>query len=265
MSYSRVQPSPALSRIVECIWLVEDDDAGPRKQKIIPDGYPELIFHFGDPYRICIDKTWGMQSRGLVAGQVSKHFYLENTGRSEILGVKLQPAALTHLFGFDMKALTDQVADINLLPLAKDLRILQAQLQDAEPGRRPAVVEAFFHERVHLMPNDHPVDLAVSEIFTHHGMLGIQSLAAELGYTQRHIEQLFQKFVGLTPKFFARVVRFAYIFRLISDNRPDWSDVVLRAGFYDQSHFIRNFKSFTGEDPSKYLFEKKDLANFFLS
>jgi methylphosphotriester-DNA--protein-cysteine methyltransferase len=94
--------------------------------------------------------------------------------------------------------------------------------------------------------------------------MSIGEIASRTGFTERHIEQLFKKHVGLTPKFLARIVRFNRIFHLISDKQPDWSDIVFQSGFYDQSHFIRNFKAFTGEDPSRYMFSRPDLANFFL-
>jgi AraC-like DNA-binding protein len=81
---------------------------------------------------------------------------------------------------------------------------------------------------------------------------------------ERYLQQLFQKYIGVSPKFFARIVRFSYIFKVIKDEDPNWADVVYEAGYYDQSHFIRNFKAFTGEDPSAYIFAEKSLANFFM-
>ncbi|MGC4021921.1 MAG: helix-turn-helix domain-containing protein [Cyclobacteriaceae bacterium] len=75
---------------------------------------------------------------------------------------------------------------------------------------------------------------------------------------------MFRTYVGLSPKFYARIIRFNKIFSLIEKNDPQWIDLMNEAGFYDQSHLIRNFKAFTGEDPSAYNFSKKTLANFFL-
>src|SRR5262245_53911068 len=124
MKYRRVQPSTDLQHIVQCFWTVEDEDVTPRQQKIIPDGYPELIFHFGDPYRINLKGGWKIQTRTLLAGQVRKPFMLQNTGSSFILGVKLQPAAVTHLFGIAMHKVTDCVVDVMDLPETKELSAL---------------------------------------------------------------------------------------------------------------------------------------------
>jgi AraC-like DNA-binding protein len=224
----------------------------------------ELIFHFGDPYRIRLYSRWETQATALVAGQIKKHFFLENTGRSSILGVKLKPSVLTHMFGADMSGLTDRVVDIRKVGAVKSLVELSKSLTSVDADNRCTVAADFFRSRVNLIPHDHPVDKAIDLIFGEHGSLGIGEIASRTGFTERHIEQLFRKYVGLTPKFLARIVRFNRIFQLISDQEPDWSDVVFQSGFYDQSHFIRNFKAFTGEEPSKYMFSRPDLANFFL-
>jgi methylphosphotriester-DNA--protein-cysteine methyltransferase len=73
-----------------------------------------------------------------------------------------------------------------------------------------------------------------------------------------------RKFIGLPPKFYARLIRFNYIFSLIQDKKLTWSELASQSGYYDLSHFVKNFQSFTGEDPSSYVFEDENLANFFL-
>jgi AraC-like DNA-binding protein len=104
----------------------------------------------------------------------------------------------------------------------------------------------------------------MSMIFSKKGMITITSICDELSVSERYLQKLFQKYVGLSPKFFARIVRFSHIFNVIKEEDPDWAEIVYQAGYYDQSHFIRNFKAFTGEDPSQYIFAEKTLANFFM-
>ena len=263
-AFRRDAPSPELRHIIECYWTVESDQLLPERQKIIPDAFTELIFHFRDPYRIRLSTRWEMQGRSLLAGQISKHFFLENTGKSGIFAVKLRPTAITHLFGIAMHELTNRVVELESLGSNHDLVVLDKAIRYSSAGERQMICERFFNERKDRLVPHHPVDSAVSQILTNHGMVGIQDIAASLNISERYLEQMFKKYVGLSPKLYSRIVRFSYIFQLIKENNPDWSDVVFRAGFYDQSHFIRNFKAFTGEDPGKYMFDRKDLANFFL-
>lgn len=264
MNFTRATPVSGLDSIIECFWTVEGEESSPERQKIIPDAFVELIFHFGDPYRVRLSTKWEIQGKSLLAGQISKHFCLENTGRSGIFAAKLKPAVITHLFGIEMHTLTNKVIGLKSLGEDHDLVALDRELRSVDPRKRQETCERFFLERKDRLPASHPVDLAVGEIFRKHGMISVKDVAGGLAITERYLEQLFKKFVGLSPKLFSRIVRFSYIFQLIKDKHPDWSDVVFQSGFYDQSHFIRNFKAFTGEDPTKYVFDRKDLANFFL-
>ena len=245
MEFRRIEPSGVAAKAVECYWIVKDNDATPVKQKIVPDGFTELIFHFGDHYRINLDGRWKKQGTRLLAGQISRYFYLENSGTTDIFGIKMKPSALTHLFGVSMKDKVDKVVGLDI-----DI--------DVEN------VNDFFARLCKDYPVDHPVDRAVDLIFSKKGMLTVASICNELSVGGRYLQQLFQKYIGVSPKFFARIVRFSYIFKVIKDEDPNWADVVYEAGYYDQSHFIRNFKAFTGEDPSAYIFAEKSLANFFM-
>jgi len=247
MEFTRIEPTGVAAKAVEYYWTVKDDDPTPVSHKIIPDGFTEIIFHFGDHYRIDLDGAWKRQGKRLLAGQITKYFYLKNTGVSDILGIKLKPSALAHLFRIPMKEKVDKV-----VPLDRRIKI--------DVGN----VDRCFNELCWGYPIDHPVDKAVEIIFGAHGMISVADVCKELTIGERHLQQLFQTYIGLTPKFFTRIVRFSYVFKVIKEEKPDWSDVVHEAGYYDQSHFIRNFKAFTGEDPGKYFFSEKTLANFFM-
>jgi len=128
----------------------------------------------------------------------------------------------------------------------------------------PANVDEYFNELCKNYPSDHPIDRAVDIVFSKKGMITVADLCIEVSVGERYLQQLFQKYIGLSPKFFTRLIRFSRIFNLIQENDPDWAEVVYQAGYYDQSHFIRNFKAFTGEDPTAYIFAEKTLANFFM-
>ena len=108
------------------------------------------------------------------------------------------------------------------------------------------------------------VDLAVDLIFAKHGMTTVSTITKSIGIGERQLENLFRKYVGLSPKFFMRIIRFNYIFKLVQDNHQSWSSLAYEASYFDQSHFIRNFRDFTGENPSDYSFDEMNIANFFL-
>ena len=263
MIYLQQVPAAPLQNVVKSFWLVDSEgDATPNREKIIPDGYPELVFHYGDPYRTNIEGTWEDQTMSLLAGQIRNHFFLENTGVSRMFAIKFQPWALRLLFGVKMAELTDRVID------------LPAELQEKLSSvHEMAISEDSFDKKVdviadlltQLLPmNDHPVVKATKILIEEKGLVSINELTAAIGSSERSLERYFREYIGLSPKFYTRIIRFSHVFKLVDSPDDNLTQLSYMAGYYDQPHFIRNFQEFTGEDPSKYGFTDKNMANFFL-
>jgi len=265
MLFKSFTPDKELEPLIECYWIVEHDDKTPRLQKIIPDGFNEIIFHYRDPYRIRLYEKWELQSTSLLAGQIRKHFFLENTGASGIIGIKLKPTALTHLFGLAMHHFTDKVIDISSA-LGQHFTSTEQKLRaSTDHEEKISLLNTHFKNLIAKYPFKESVaDKAIDLIFARHGMIPVSAIALAAGVGERQLENLFKSYVGLSPKFFTRIIRFNYIFKLIQENNQSWSGLAYEASFFDQSHFIRNFRDFTGENPSDYAFDEKNLANFFL-
>jgi AraC-like DNA-binding protein len=262
MPFYRYEPPESLRGLIECYWMVDDETREPQTQKIIPDGYPEIIFHFGDPYRIKLHKDWELQPKTLLAGQLTRYFYIENTGTSFVFGIKFQPSALTHLFDIAMRELTDKV--VELRKKIPGIHELEPELKRDRDHRRMITIVNDYLTRTASGFVPGVVDHAVSLIFSTQGKISIGEICDQTKTGERQLERLFNRYIGLTPKFYCRVIRFSFIFKVIQNKRLSWADLGLEAGFYDQPHFIRNFKAFSGEDPSKYFFNSPTLANFFL-
>jgi AraC-like DNA-binding protein len=265
MFFKRFAPAEELKDIIDCYWIIEDDNATPQQQKIIPDGFNEIIYHYGSPYRINLGCGWEVQSPNLLAGQIRKHFFLENTGPSGIIGVKIQPTALTHLFDLSMQPFTDRVADISSIAGLERLLLLEYLRDVHDHDERVTILNDRFRKILSATTyKKTAADQAVDLILANHGMIPVSTITKSIGIGERQLENLFRKYIGLTPKFFMRIIRFNYIFKLVQDNHQSWSSLAYEASYFDQSHFIRNFRDFTGENPSDYSFDEKNIANFFL-
>lgn len=263
MEFKRITPCTDLGDVVDCYWIITDEQTEPIEQKIIPDGFPEIIFHFGDPYQIRITQDWELQSDNLLAGQISRHFFLRNTGRSEIFGIKMKPAAIARLFDISMHDVTDRVVPLKskIQEGLPDVALMRSLRDDAE---RIRIIEQALMKLLHRPAPNTWIEKVVDVIFETRGLIPVARLCSIAGTGERQLERAFRKYIGLSPKFFARIIRFSHIFQLIHKKNLNSSELGLEAGFYDQSHFIKNFKAFTGEDPSRYFFDQQTLANFFL-
>jgi AraC-like DNA-binding protein len=262
MNFERIRPGPTMAPFVEWYWSVESDDPTPRIQKIVPDGYPEFIFHYADPFRIRLNDRWFKQGRALVGGQMLKHFFLENTGATEMFGITFKPAALTHLFQIPMRPLTGKVVDISTLPRTVS-NMLDAVGYCKTMSDRIASAETFLQPFITSAPQQHVVDRSLILQREHAGLIPILPMCASLGITDRHLQRLYNKYVGISPKYYSRIIRFSTIFTQMKEGKLSWADVIHSSGYYDQSHFIRDFKAFTGEDPSGFQFQEASLTNFF--
>lgn len=267
MLFKHISPPESLLKIIRFYWVIEDDDTEVARQKIVPDGFPEIIFHYGDPYRINITDSWEQQGNFLFAGQITRHFALENTGRSGMIGIKLQPSAPTRLFDMNMSSITNRVISGHSCFSKEISEILLKNINsDLSYTEKVNVLNSILPDLLsEASEEDLMVEKAIDIILNSNGTTSVQELCEKLGVNERKLERLFEKKIGLSPKFFSRVIRFSYIFKLVEQKPTAWSELAYISGFYDQSHFIKNFQEFTGEDPTAYYFDEKNMANFFMT
>jgi len=97
---------------------------------------------------------------------------------------------------------------------------------------------------------DRRIEWAWRRIMTRHGMVSIQGLANEVGWSQRHFIRSFRRQLGLTPHKFARITRFNAVLPDLRGGRNDGASMAAKHGYADQSHLIREVHEFTGVTPT---------------
>ena len=120
---------------------------------------------------------------------------------------------------------------------------------------RLAAIEDFFINRLNNRANHGRIILAVELIKKHSGNLKITVLAQQLKISQCQLEKSFRRTVGASPKKFASIVRFRKVLS-VAYKEGNLTRLGLEAGFFDQAHFIKDFKSFTGLTPEQYFKRK---------
>ncbi len=265
MTFAQFEPHQDLNHLIQCYWVVEQDDNKIETQKIIPDGFAEMIFHYRSPYEININGQWQRQDLNLIAGQISNHFYLKNTGKSGMIGIKFMPQALAQLFAINMETLLNRVCSLEKLIGNQVDQLLQIANAPADHQEKIVQMDEWLCDFVSSKKIPvHPLEAVLQRIFEAHGLVKVKALSTQIKISERQLERLFKQYVGLSPKLFCRIIKFNYIFRLIESGKKSWTDLTYSAGYFDQSHFIKNFQEFTGEDPSSYGFDQINMANFFL-
>lgn len=268
MEYNEVAPIPALTGIVETVWLLRGHaaDLGGQDQPVLPDGRPELVVHLGDPFaRVECDGTAVRQAPILLAGQLTEPLTLRPTGSIAIVGVRFFPygaAALGVGSMSQLSGLTVGARDVST-PLGRALESVRNATDDPHLAAglvQDAIARFVCRDRV-----DMNVRRAVRAISRVHGQIAIDAVAQELSWTRRHLERRFGETVGMAPKRFARIARFQHAMRVLDapDVPPRGVTTAAACGYADQSHFIRDFREFAGAPPGEHLLRRAELTELF--
>jgi AraC-like DNA-binding protein len=244
---------------------VEGSDTA--RQKITPDGFPELIFHFGDPYIISIyGKPDEVQPCSIAAGQIDKPFFLKPTGKSGVIGIKFKPTGMWKYFGCDMRQLTNVT-----VPLAQVMKddpgneVVRSLRVSCSVPEKISIIENFLIQHTRPYQPDPVFDSLVDAIRNSGGQIAIKELLVTHGLQARKLERLFLQQVGVPAKLYARLVRFNHVFKLLQQPELTKAEATYLSGYFDQAHFNKEFREFTGENPQVYFLQNHSFSNFFLN
>lgn len=246
--YLEFAPHPALARHVECYWSRIADPA-PSPQRVLPDGAMDFVVQLGD------------RDDASVVGTMTQALVLARSAPSEAVGVRFRPGGLAGFLPEHAGALTDRSE-----PLRAVVGVAVDELCDRLRARTDARTRVMQLERALLArlpaatPLDEHVLTAVQRLETTGGRASSAELVRHVGLGERQLERRFLARVGVTPKFFARVVRFRAAQRLAFQGpRAGWAGVAAMAGYCDQAHLIRDFGALAGLSPAAWL--KSELFN----
>lgn len=220
---------------------------------------PELMLQFGlgEPFRPMHHATGAAISAPdvvLVGRQTRRNFNLLATGEVTTLTVHFQPAGFYRLFHLPAAEVTDQAFDaVDVLGVG--LRDVHSRVQAADGvAAMVAEIEAFLSSRIEGRRPFHPVQAIAAGMLEREEGRRVGDLVAGHGLSARQFERVFADQVGMNPKLFARIIRFTRALQSKSEapNRA-WADVAAGAGYFDQSHFIRDCRTFGGGSPTSLM------------
>jgi AraC-like DNA-binding protein len=263
MFFQSFAPAPSLANIVKCYWLLTGNDLST--QKIVPDGFPELIFHFGQRYQIKNGTgAFERQSTCLTAGQLVNPIWIRPEGESGIVGVKFEPAAFWQLFGVNMHALTNESVN-GVDVVGNSVAELSQKVSESKTNtERVLWIEKFLLKQLAKKRAEDFVTHVANEIATYKGEVSVSAIAKKHRVSERQLQRRFNEVVGVSPKRFAKIMRYKNVCSLLANPSLTLSDAVYLAGYFDQSHFNKDFAEFTGENPNQFLSQEHPFSKFFM-
>lgn len=244
-----------LSALVECFWAHRDDGTpGVRRHRVLPDNCTDIIFDLGD-----LDGQVGPVAglRSYVVGTMRSAIVVGRAGPADLLGVRFRPGVAASLTGLPAYELTDATAPPEgLFPGAATL---VEWLGEASPASRVAMLsEAVLRwAREARRRPDTRVQRAVALIGASGGRAAIGTVAERAGVSTRQLERGFRDEVGISPKEAARVARLQRAVACIDPGGRSLAAAAYHAGYHDQSHMTREFRSLAGVTPAAYAAERR--------
>lgn len=186
---------------------------------------------------------------GLNRSPRAVHFHRQ----TEVLLVRFREGGIAGLVRTPMDELTGMTERLDSLVAPQLADEIEEAIDEAADGaQRIASLQSFLKARLLIHPRDPLIDEAIRRIRLSCGTLRIRDLVRDLATNPDTLEKRFRHVVGATPKLFARIVRFQSFVTSYS-TQTDLSEAALRAGFYDQAHLDREFRTFTGQSPTEFF------------
>lgn len=268
MTYQTFEPQADLSAFINCYWTLNaPKEAQPEKQRIVPDGCMEMIFHLGDLYKQYIDNDNAIiQPRCFVFGQITKPLYIEPTGETNIFSVRFQAEGFTPFTAFPIHDMENTAVPLETL-FGEAGTILQHKiLKAASVEEQIQIAEAFLlNALTDAKQLDKTIKDSVAMMLALKGQLSIDALSENLKVNRRMLERKFASVVGVSPKQLAKIVRLQTTLKMVAKNDfKNFTAIAHDNNYYDQAHFIKEFKEFTGVSPKEFYSENLKLSNLFI-
>lgn len=253
----RPPPSP-LADFVAMFWYCKGIVPAHRRDTIVASGdmallvnlaADELVWYSGENYET------RNTLRGIeLGGTHSGHFAID-AGQPEIMGVQFKPGGAYPFFGPSAREFAESHVSLEDIRGADAERLHQRLVQAPDPDTKfDILAHALIEAAPRAIAHDPAVAFALDRFARAPLTASVGATAKDADVSHKQFIRLFTEEVGMGPKLFLRIQRFDRLLARVSRAAEvQWADIAADHGYYDQSHFIRDFRDFTGMKPTTYL------------
>lgn len=267
MDYQTFEPCHDLIKLVKCYWTLESlKEDTPEKQTIVPDGCMEMIFHYGDLFKQYVeDESNIIQPRCFVIGQLTKPLEIEPTGETGIFSVRFYPDGFLPFATIPIKEMENKAVSLEKLFGTDGLEIEQLILNTNVTSERIKHIEAFLLSRLITVERiDKIIKSTVETILTANGQLSIDELSKQISINRRQLERKFSSAIGLSPKQLSKTIRLQTTLKMLIHKKfTSLTALAYEGEYYDQAHFIKDFREFTGLTPKEFYGNNLKMSALF--
>lgn len=258
MYFKFMQPVVQLQNYVKYYCFMEKDAGEPNlSERVIPTESVQLMFHYRRPFVVLHhNKIVSHQPQSIISGLSNTFSDVSTFGAAGVVFVAFQPVGACQFFRFPLSEIENQSVDMKEI-FNKEIREIEETLFSKNSyEERAFVINSFLLKKMNEIKRYDYLLLreGVKQIKQSNGRIDTHTLATMLFTTPKTLERKFATMVGKTPKQFIKLARFqAAIDDMTLREEIKLTDYAYRNGYADQSHFIRDFKSFSGLTPKEFV------------
>lgn len=268
MIYRTYIPGYPLNQFIDHFTYFKYKSVSHNIDRFLPDGNIEVVIDLTDYPKFIYDNDSLTQIQECndvwISGIRTKCIYIPSRRNSEMFVIYFRKGMTYPFVQILLSEITDRVIPGEII-LSRSIRILRDALLFIN-----SIEQKFLFAERHLFkvygkvltPNPF-IAFAVSQILKSPQRLTIEEISNKVGYSQKHLIYIFKQHVGVTPKSFLRIIRFQRaILEIEKLGTINWAQLALECGYYDQAHFIADFKNFSGLTPAEYIKQKNNTLNY---
>ena len=268
MKYETFEPHPDLEALVKFYWTLEVPyDPNNQKQKIIPDGCIEMTFNFRDGIKRYIsDDEYVVHPRSMVMGQRTKSYFIEPVGHVDSFAICFYPHGFANFVNTPLKDLVDMEVPVkDLFGAVRSDELEEKMIQATDAQQRIKIIEDFLLKILHDSTTiENIVKTTVDALITSKGTSSINTILKDDLAKRRKLERNFKKQIGISPKQLWKVIRLHTALKMLLNKNENLTSIAYESEYFDQAHFIKDFKEFTGVTPKEFVGdESMTLASLF--
>lgn len=253
MKIERYLPTNVLKPFIKTFIIIESEHG--MVSNILPDTSLVIAFRFSGAVTATIDGAQQVLASSVLSGiRRSSRSMAYAKGTANLL-VVFHEAGAAAFFREPLHELSDISMSLDTLMKGSEVAAIEEQLATADDHpQRISLIEKWMLSKLKVPAPDPLVQHAIQKIQLTHGTIRMKDLASSLYISQDAFEKRFRRQSGASPKQFSSIVRIKHLIDGYSQ-ASSLTDAALSAGYFDQAHFIKDFKAFTGKTPQDFFRE----------
>jgi AraC-like DNA-binding protein len=270
MQFKNITPTPLLQNFIEKMWLFESSGKMPADDMklVVPNGNIKLTISYQNGIVAAINgkafasKEHDITLTGLV--DVPVILDVDEDSITETIGIEFDPKTAYRFFHFNLNEIQNRIYSLGDVLESAGKQLTEQIAGTVSAQQKIFLVQKFLLDRLALHDEDLIFEYCVEQIKLSGGKITIKELEKKTGYSSRWLNMKFKDKLGISPKNLSSIMRFKQYYQaFINRKEKSFFRNDFYEFYYDQSHFIKDFKRFTGLPPTKFEKQANDFGKSY--